>query len=492
MGPIFGFGCRAARASLLAVGLIATTLPWSPAVFAQSTAVASTTRVQVPANKSQTVRLENAFSDVLVGSSEIAEVIPLSDRSLYVLGKKVGTTNISVLDSSKRLVGIVDVTVTLDARAVAGQVSGIGGARGISVQSANDRAVLGGVAPDAPAVDRAYSVANAVAPGGVINMARVGSPQQVMLQVRILEVARQAGRDLGIRWGYTGNTNRASVGSYGQLVNVGQGISVQNLTLAAVTPISGVAPVANAIKTITGAGYSVDVMISALEEQGLVRRLAEPNLIAMSGETADFLAGGEFPVPVSSNTTNGFPTTTIEYKEFGVQLAFTPTVLQGGIINLRVRPEVSDIDPSLSVVSGGVAVPGLIKRKANTTVELRDGQSFAIAGLLQAQSARNVDQLPWLGSVPVLGALFRSQAFQQKDTELVVIVTPYLVKPAKPGQPLESPLDTKMRANDMDAFIGGKADVNSPRPTPLQQYLTSTGAAIGAYGHISPARTGSN
>jgi pilus assembly protein CpaC len=224
-----------------------------------------------------------------------------------------------------------------------------------------------------------------------------------------------------------------------------------------------------------------------MEEQGLVRRLAEPNLIAMSGETADFLAGGEFPVPVSSTTTGGFPTVTIQYKEFGVSLAFTPTVLAGGVINLRVRPEVSDLDYNLTVQTAGVTVPGIVKRRANTTLELRDGQSFAIAGLIQAQNGRTVDQVPWLGSVPIIGTLFKSQSFQQRDTELVVIVTPHLVKPSKPGQPLESPLDTRMKANDLDAFGANQLDVRrpgAPGATPLQNYIAVNGSARGAYGHM--------
>ena len=460
----------------LSVALGAAGVP--AAVHAQSTTVspgftkpvsagqpnAQLTRVRVPANKSQTVRLDYAFSDVLVGSSEIAEVIPLSDRTLYVLGKKVGTTNISVLDSSKRLVGIIDVDVGLDAGSVAAKVAQGTGSRGIQVQSAGDKLVLSGEAEDAQTLDRAYNIANTLAPNGVVNATRVASPQQVMLKVRILEVSRQAGRDLGIRWGYQGQTTIGSAGTFGQPVSLG-GV---NVGAAAVNTISGLAPYVNALKTFSGNGFNLDIFISALEEKGLVRRLAEPNLIAVSGETADFLVGGEFPVPVSSTTTGGFPTVTIQYKEFGVQLAFTPTVLSGGLISLKVRPEVSDIDPTLSVQSGGVAVPGIIKRRANTTVELRDGQAFAIAGLLQAQNQRTVDQLPWLANMPILGVLFRSQAFQQRETELVVIVSPSLVKPAKPGQPLESPLDTRMPANDLDAF----GAVN--------------GQALGAYGHIVP------
>ena len=198
----------------------------------------------------------------------------------------------------------------------------------------------------------------------------------------------------------------------------------------------------------------------------------------------NFLAGGEIPIPIANQTFNGSPQITVSYKEFGVKLSFTPTVLRNGQINLQLEPEVSQIDPTLAVaVGGGVSVPGLTKRRARTNVELRDGQSFAIAGLLQTQSTRTIEQLPWLGSVPVLGALFRSPSFQDSETELVVIVTPALVHPAKPGQVLASPLETTLPANDIDLFVNGKTEIARDTRT----FVTSRGGAIGPHGHIVPA-----
>jgi pilus assembly protein CpaC len=210
----------------------------------------------------------------------------------------------------------------------------------------------------------------------------------------------------------------------------------------------------------------LDVVLSALEEQQVIRKLAEPNLIAMSGETADFLAGGEYPVPVVSAAAAGtLPTVTIVYKEFGVKLSFTPTVLSRGVISLKLMPEVSALDFTNAVAISGTVVPALTTRRARTTVELRDGQSFAIAGLLQDISTRLQDQVPWLGSVPVIGALFRSASYQANETELVVLVTPYLIKPVPPGQKLKTPLDTSLAGNDLDYFLNGQPE--APKTPPM-------------------------
>jgi pilus assembly protein CpaC len=205
-------------------------------------------------------------------------------------------------------------------------------------------------------------------------------------------------------------------------------------------------------------GYQVDAIVNALEQKGLARSLAEPNLVALSGDTASFLAGGEYPVPVPS----GLGTVSIEYKRYGVGLAFTPTVLGNGLINLRIEPEVSQLDTSRQIQVAGISVPPLIVRRASTTVELRDGQSFVIGGLLQSIGQNALMQLPWVGDVPVLGALFRSAQYQKNETDLAIIVTPRLVRPLRPGDPARTPLDASLPANDIDLFLLGKTEV--PRP----------------------------
>jgi len=239
---------------------------------------------------------------------------------------------------------------------------------------------------------------------------------------------------------------------------------------------------------LVNSGTSVDVLISALETKGLIRRLAEPNLVALSGDTARFLAGGEFPVPISAAASNGTITPTIEFKRFGVSLTFAPTVLRDGVINLRIAPQVSELDFTNTVTISGTTIPSLIVRDADTTVELRDGQSFAIAGLLQADSSNQISQLPWIGSVPVLGALFRSSAYQKHETDLVIIVTPHLAQPAVPGDRLATPYDQRLPANDVDFFLMGQTEVRKQ----YNDYVTSGGNVNGPYGHMVPVEPGSN
>jgi pilus assembly protein CpaC len=224
--------------------------------------------------------------------------------------------------------------------------------------------------------------------------------------------------------------------------------------------LSGAAPFGFMVARLVAGGASADMMINALETQGVARSLAEPNLVALSGDTASFLAGGEYPIPVAGSLGQ----ITIDYKKYGVGLAFTPTVLGRGVINLKIEPEVSQIDTMHSVaVANGATVPALIVRRASTTVELRDGQSFAIGGLLQNNTENQIEQLPWLGSVPVLGALFSSKSYQKSETDLVIIVTPHLVKPAAPGAMVKAPTDGSLPPSDVDFFLLGKTEVARAR-----------------------------
>jgi pilus assembly protein CpaC len=424
-------------------------------------------RVAVIVNKSESFRVDAPFADVLVGSSDIADVIPLSDRQIYILGKKIGTTNVTLYDKNKRLLNVIDIEVGLDTNNVENKIRNSSGSRNIRVGDVNGKLVLSGTAEDAQSVDRAVNVAAGLAPGGVVNALNVRSSQQVLLKVRFVEASRDAARALGVRWDMF---RRSDTGGLQNVANIG--------TFAATS--AGGSPFATLIsRVIAGNNTKLDVVLTAMEDQGVIRRLAEPNLVAMSGQTADFLAGGEFPVPVSASTSNGFPTTTIEFKEFGVGLSFTPTVLAGNVINLRLEPNVSELDYSNGVTLQGVQIPGLVKRRTKTTIELRDGQSFAIAGLLQAQSSRTVQEVPWLGQVPVLGALFRSPSFQQKETELVVIVTPYLVKPLAPGKQLRTPLDTSLAGNDLDFFLNARAEVPKSRNNLIDSAKQDAGPAGG-------------
>lgn len=408
-------------------------------------------RVQVALDKSETVRVDRPFAEALVGNSEIADVIPLTDQSIYVLGKKIGATRLSILDAEKRLLGIVEVDVAYDVTALRAQIQQSAPQSNVKVVALNGKIHLSGNVPDAVTQDKILSIAEQFAPEAVTNSMVVNSAQQVMLEVRFVEASRNAARDLGVNWQAVSRT----VGNFAAITNFPGTIG------AGAFPSNNV-PFGTMVTRVLGGGVTADVLIQALEERGVARRLAEPNLVALSGDTASFLAGGEFPFPVASRD----DTVTIEFKKFGVGLAFTPTVLADGLVNLKIEPEVSEIDPNNTITVNGTTIPGLVTRRAKTTIELRDGQSFAIAGLLQANTQRANRQLPWIGQVPVLGTLFRSASFERRETDLVIIVTPRLVQPAAPGQELHTPLDHPVAGNDVDQFLNGKLERWAPKVKP--------------------------
>ncbi len=425
--------------------------------------------LKVTLDKSETVRLHEPFAEALVGNAEVADVVPLTDRSIYILGKKVGVTRISLLSQSKRVIGTVDVEVTYDIRALSARIKKHVPHADVEVDSVNGKILLTGVVPDAPTLSRVTDFAKQISPAEITNALEVAAPQQVKLDVRFVEVSRDAARGLGFNWiiqgdrivGVTGNNVTGTVDGSGEDL-------ISDLLVDAAGQIAGNAvPFGSAVGRLLDGGVKVDAFIRALEERGLARRLAEPNLSALSGDTASFLAGGEFPFPVAADDDE----VTVEFKKFGVGLAFTPTVLANGQINLKVEPEVSELDPTNFVKIKDVEIPSLVVRRAQTTVELRDGQSFMIAGLLQTSHTKAQRQLPWIGQVPVLGALFRSASFQKSETDLVIIVTPRLVKPSVPGEQLKTPFDDAVPSNDKEFFLKGKQEIAVNKPTP-------------GYGHI--------
>ncbi len=413
--------------------------------------------VRVTAGKSQTLQTTLGFVDLVVGDPDIADVMPLTDRTMYVLGKKIGTTNVAIYDAAKSLVGVIEVEVAYNTPRLRADMERALPGDDARVSSANGRTVLSGTVADGVSAARAASLAKQYGPE-VLNDLKVRGSQQVMLEVRFIEASRNAGKELGINWDVVGKNFATRTG----LQAWGTGLLA-----------SGNTPFGAVLGRILSNGVQADVLIQALEDKGLVRKLAEPNLVAMSGEKASFLAGGEFPIPVASSNNQ----ITIDYKKFGVGLTFLPTVLGNGVINLKIEPEVSQVDTSVSINTGIVTIPGITVRRASTVVELRDGQSFAIAGLLQSVNSDTTKQLPWLGDIPVLGTLFRSAAFEKQETDLAIIVTPRLVKPAKPGQRLRTPLDNTLPASDADLFLVGRHE------TPVAQAAAS-GKIVPPAGHI--------
>jgi pilus assembly protein CpaC len=425
------------------------------------TASRTSATVKISIGKSESVRTEGSFGEVIVSDPDVADAIPMTDRSLSILGKKIGNARVSVYGEGKKLVGVFDIEVSYDTTRLGSELAQRFPNARFRVSSVNGRIMLAGSAPDAMTVDKAMIIAKQFG-ADVINSMKVNAPQQVMLEVRFVEASRSAGRELGVNWQAVQTS----------LLGGGTGIGAAVGTGAL---ISGTAPFGAVVGKMLSNGVQADTLLQALEERGVVRRLAEPNLTTLSGDTASFLAGGEFPIPVASN----LGTISIEFKKYGVGLAFTPTVLADGVINLKIEPEVSQIDPTTVIRAGGITIPALIVRRANTTVELRDGQSFAIAGLLQSITSTDQKQLPWLGDVPILGALMRSASYQKKETDLVIIVTPRIVRPARPGDVLRTPFDNAKPANDPEFFLLGQGEITVPMDRRIKGRSNGSAPPIG-------------
>lgn len=452
--------CLAAAAML---GLSAPARADNDIVYVSSTKNAS---IKVAKGKPKTIMTNAAFYQIVIGDPEIANVNPLTDKSFYVLGNNLGTTGIALFDENKQLVGTVDIEVTLDTDQLASTIRASVPDAKIKVGSANGRVVLSGEADDAVAAEKASKIASRFSGNEeVINSVNISSSQQVQLNVRFVEINRQAGQDLGAKYS----------------ANFAYGLGGRDVTIEpGALPAAGNGEI---IGRLLSNGLSIDVAIKALEERGLARRLAEPNLIARSGQTASFLAGGEFPIPVSED--NG--KISVSYKKYGVSLDFTPTVLKDGLVSLDIAPEVSSIDASASYNIGEISVPGFIVRRARTSVDLKNGQSFMIAGLLQSQNDITTSRLPGLGKLPVLGPLFSSKSYQRRETDLVIIVTPYLVKPVDPSKKLLEPTDGTQPASNVDYFLNNTEEVKASdanRAMAMASGSTAQPAPVTTVGHF--------
>ncbi|MEZ5870781.1 MAG: type II and III secretion system protein family protein [Nitratireductor sp.] len=407
----------------------------------------NTKTIQIPSAQPRTFRADASFSEIVVGDPEIAVVTPLTDRSFYVVGAKAGTTGVALYNEAKELVGMLDIEVGPDTAKLNRTIADTG----VKAQSANGRVVLTGKAKSPSAAAKARNIAKQF-DEEVVDSSEVNGSVQVQLEVRFVEAQRVNNKEIGASlYAQKGNGTKFFGGTNGAVSSTpATGLTLTN------SLISGSLPFGNIVGRLLDAGMNVDALVHALETRGVARRLAEPNLVALSGDTASFLAGGEFPVPVSAD--NG--KVTVEFKKFGVGLDFTPTVLDSGLINLQIAPEVSQIDPTSSVKFNDIEIPGLVVRRAKTTVELRDGQSFVMAGLLQSTNNYDVRKFPWLGDIPILGALFRSSSYRKQETDLVIIVTPRLVRPIAPGTQIATPLDASSSPNDVDLFLNGKTEIS--------------------------------
>ena len=442
----------------IAAGLLLAVLPAFPAAAQTQLAAPpgnTVTEIQagqtagqlvVPVNKSQLLRLDRPYREISVGAKDIADVQPLSRNLIYVLGKKYGTTNLTIRGDGGAVLAVVDVVVTYDMSALEQRLHDLVPGEHVTVTPAGDSLVLSGQVTSEDHLHQIISIANNFAAGKITNMMSVGGSQQVLLEMRFAEVERSALKNLGISTNFSYNDNN--------------GNSVSSVAGAAASGSFG------AISGIFSSGdFNLSATLSALEKKGVVRTLAEPNIVALSGDTASFLAGGEFPIPVVQSINGAAPTVTIQYKDFGVGLGFTPTITGRDFINLVMNSEVSSLDNTAAISANGFTVPGLKVRRAKTTVELKDGQSFAIAGLLQNDFSNGISQFPWLGDVPILGTLFRSPNYQNDETDLVVIITAHLVQPAV-AQNLATPMDNLVLPMPQEQFGQGKVEDKDNGPAP--------------------------
>ncbi|SDF83355.1 pilus assembly protein CpaC [Limimonas halophila] len=423
-------GARALRRGLAAL-LVVLAAPAAAQVVDGSTQT-----VDLTPDEAKVVRLDAPVSSVFVANPDIADVQVKSPRLVYVFAKEVGSTTLFAVGDDDRVAASYKLDVGHDVRGLTRALREMHPDQPIDVRSVEGALVLEGTVDAAAAAEDARRLAQEFADEeNIINRIEVNAPTQVNLRVHVAEVERDITESYGVRW------DNISEEIFGEVFRFMGG----SLSGAAGAFTFGAA----------GSGGATEAFLDILAEENLVRVLAEPNLTAMSGESASFLAGGEFPIPVGSDTEDGVTDIEIEFKEFGVQLKFMPVILDDRRISLKVSPEVSELNFADGVELSGTEVPAIDTRRASTTIELGSGQTFAIAGLLQQQRQQNLQKLPGLGDVPVLGALFRSQSFQRGQTELAIIVTPYIVEPSQ-GRDLASPADGMIAPNDIERLFFGR------------------------------------
>lgn len=426
-------------------------------------------RIFVPVSQSVTIQVNSTLGDIVVGDEKIADAQPMTDKTLYVIGKGVGTTTVNLFSEDKRSLGTLQVEVGQDVSDMAAAIRQVAPRARIEIGSVNGKIRLSGHVKDAATLASIVEVAQQYGPDAIINSVIVDDSQQVNLEVRVLEAKRNAGRDLGVSIRSTNGSGTSRTGTGIAAVDedgvvLGPGDLLTGL-------LSNSNPFAALITRVIDSNIKVDLIIEALEAKGVVRTLANPNLTTLSGESASFNAGGE--VPIRSIGTDG--QVQIEFKQFGVNLMFTPVVMDDSKIHIKLAPEVSDLTGFTSAGD-----PIFTNRKLQTVVELRDGQSFAVGGLLSSKTTKLQNQVPWLGQVPIIGTLFRNSSNQKEETELVVIVTPHLVRPVKPGEQLATPFDKTRPANDPEFFVLGQLEVNKDM---IRQYENGEGVT-GPYGHM--------
>ena len=461
----------ALAALALGLGTVATSVP----ALAQQSAARPSETLTLSKGTGTLVRLSGPMSDVFVANDTIADVQVRSATQLYVFGKGRGETTVYATGKNGRVVYAANVRVGNNISSVGEMLTLAMPEASIQATPMNNLVLLTGTVASPTDVEEAQRLVQAYVGEGtqVISRLRSAVPLQVNLKVKIAEINRSLAKDIGVNL----------LGQGGDFsVSQGEGIFVPKF---GEVPEPGKDATGQILRSVIGTtlglrksilGLDLITRINLAEADGLVTTLAEPNLTALSGETASFLAGGEFPIPISQS----LGAVTIEYKQYGVGLAFTPIVLADGRISMRVRPEVSELSNEGSIKLNGFDVPAITTRRAETTVELGSGQSFMLAGLLRNAQTNNVDKAPFLGDLPILGALFRSTRYRRSETELVIIVTPYLVRPVS-GQ-LALPTDGYRAPTDVERVLEGQTFVGPSRGRRVVTPAPVAGGAAAAPG----------
>jgi pilus assembly protein CpaC len=467
----------------------------------------------VPVFKSGVLRLEEPAARISVGNPDVADILILRSTQLYVLGKDIGTTNVILWDRADQLIGTVEVEVTHDLQSLKAKLYQMLPNDEIMVNSSQRNIILSGQVSNIPSMEAALRISegyltqiNAAAGdavqfelaegssksedksvGEVINLMHIGGGQQVMLEVKVAEIARSELRSIESKMAFISKSSNWSFGG------VNGGATFPDTFTEALSGGSGspVGPALNAFvpnnlaiqdkglfTSYLSDDFLFNLSLNIAKENGLAKILAEPTLTTLTGQEASFLSGGEFPIPVAQEEGR----TTIEFKEFGVELNFLPVVLDDDIINLKVDISVSELISNNTVFLGSefssssFIIPGLSKRSAGATYELRDGQTIAVAGLINENLREVVNKLPGLGDLPILGALFRSQDFIKGETELMILITPRLARPIDPSQ-LTLPTDSFVEPSDMDFYLFGKMEGSAPAGS------HDNGGTDGDFGH---------
>lgn len=424
--------------------------------------------IKLEVNQGLLLKLDREAANIFIANGHVADIEPKSTKLFYIFARLPGVTTLYAVDSNDEVIYSATVEVTLNIARLQETIDALIPTASIKVDYVSGIIFLTGnaLAPEdaslAEQIVMDVMVVNITDDDGsatllrqkVINRIVISTPTQVNLRVKMAEMSRNTMKTLGFNW---------DVQSFGgSLFGFNQGAGFINRVINETgenfpeRTFSRTAGTNSLLFSDVSGSHDINALVDALESEGYISILAEPNLTAISGETASFLAGGEFPVPIPRGSFGSG--LTIQFKQFGVGLSFTPTVLSENKINLKVAPEVSQLSTTGAVTVDGITIPALTTRRANTTVELASGQSFAIAGLLQSNISQQAEKFPWLADIPILGTLFRSDTFKREETELVIIVTPYIVRPVN-GERLLAPTDINHLPMDAGRYIKGRRDL---------------------------------